>query len=54
MVKDLPAMRQTWEDPLEERMATHSGSLAWKIPMDRGAWWATIHKVTKSRTCLSD
>ena len=26
------------EDPLEEDMATHSSILAWKIPMDRGAW----------------
>ena len=25
----------------------------WRI-MDRGAWWATIHRVTKSRTCLSN
>ena len=38
MVKRLPAMRQTWvqslglEDPLEEDMATHSSTLAWKIP----------------------
>ena len=23
-------------------------------PMDRGAWWATVRRVTKSRTCLSD
>ena len=23
-------------------------------PMDRGAWWAIVHGVTKSRTCLSD
>ena len=29
-----------WEDPLEEGTATHSSILAWKIPMDRGAWWA--------------
>ena len=29
------------EDPLEEGMATHSSILAWRIPMDRGAWWAT-------------
>ena len=28
------------EDPLEEGMATHSSILAWRIPMDRGAWWA--------------
>ena len=26
-----------WEDPLEEGMATHSGILAWRISMDRGA-----------------
>ena len=30
------------EDPLEEGMATHSSILAWRIPMDRGAWWATV------------
>ena len=29
-------------------MATHSSILAWKV--DRGAWWATVHGVTKSRT----
>ena len=29
-----------WEDPLEEGMATHSSILAWRILMDRGAWWA--------------
>ena len=32
-----------WEDPLEEGMTTHSGILAWRIPMDRGAWQATVH-----------
>ena len=37
-VKHLPAMRETqvqflgWEDPLEKEMATHSSTLAWKIP----------------------
>ena len=31
-------------------MATHSSILAWRIPMDRGAWPATIYGVTKSRT----
>ena len=36
------------EDPLEKEMATHCGILAWKIsPMDRGAWWATVHGVSK-------
>ena len=29
-----------WEDPLEEGMASHSNIIAWKIPMDRGAWQA--------------
>ena len=38
VVKNLPAMQETWvqslgwEDPLEKEMATHSGTLAWKIP----------------------
>ena len=35
-------------------MATHSNILAWRIPMDRGAWWATAHEVTESQTGLSD
>ena len=35
-------------------MATHSSTLAWKNPMDRGAWWAAVHGVAKSRTLLSD
>ena len=34
------------EDPLEEKMATHSSILAWEMPcMDRGAWWLTVHRV---------
>ena len=54
MVKNLPAMQGTWvpslswEDPLEEGMATLSSILAWRIPVDRGAWWATVHGVAKS------
>ena len=56
LVKNPPVIRETWvqslgwEDPLEEGMATHSSILAWRIPMDRGAWQATVHRVTKSRT----
>ena len=56
MVKNLPAMWETWvqslgwEDPLEEGTATHSSTLAWRIPRDRGAWWAAVHAVTKSQT----
>ena len=37
-----------WEDPPEKGMSTHSSILAWRIPMDRGAWWAKVHRVTKS------
>ena len=43
-----------WEDALEEGMTTHSNILAWRIPMDRGAWRAIVHGVTQSRTRLSD
>ena len=59
-VKNLLTMQETWvrslgwEDPLEEGMATHSSILAWRIPMDRGAWQSTVHGVAKSRTRLSD
>ena len=35
-------------------MATHSGALAWKNPMDGEAWWAAVHGVAKSWTRLSD
>ena len=43
-----------WEDLLEEGTAAHSSILAWRIPMDRGGWGATVHGVTKSQTRLSD
>ena len=43
-----------WEDPLEEGMAAHSSILAWRIPMDRGAWRATDHGVEKIQTRLRD
>ena len=55
-VKNPPAMRETWvrsldwEDPLEKGMATYSSILAWRIPMDRGDWWAIVHGVAKSQT----
>jgi len=35
-------------------MGTHSSILAWRILMDRGAWWAAVHGVSKSQTRLSD
>ena len=56
MVKNLSALQETrvrsldWEDPLEEGMATHSSILAWRTPMDRGAWRATVHGIAKSQT----
>ena len=48
MVKNPPAMWETWvqplgwEEPLEEDVATHSSILAWRIPMAREAWRATV------------
>ena len=60
-VKNPPAMQKTQEmqvqslnpeDPLEEGMATHFSGLAWRIPMDRGAWRAAVHRVTKGQTRL--
>ena len=35
-------------------MATYFGTLAWKNPMDGGAWWSAVHGVVKSQTRLSD
>ena len=59
-VKNQPSMQETWvqslgwEDPLEEGMAACSNILAWRIPMDRGTWWAIVHGVAQSQTRLSD
>ena len=56
LIKNPPTVWETWvrslgwEDPLEKEMATHFSTLAWRIPMDRGAWWATVHGVTKRWT----
>ena len=53
LVKNLPAMQENWvrslgwEDPSEEGMATHSSIPTWRIPMDKGAWWAIVHRVAK-------
>ena len=58
-VKNLPAMWETWvqsqgwEDPLEKGTAIYCSILAWRIPMDRGDWRATVHGVAKSGTRLS-
>ena len=53
-VKRLPAMQETWvrsrgqEDPLEKEMATHSSTLAWKIPWTEKP--GKVHGIVKSRT----
>ena len=60
MVNCLPTMWKTkvqslgLEDPLEERMATHSSILAWRIPIDSGTWLVTVHGISQSRTQLSN
>ena len=60
MVKNLPAIQETWvlslggEDPLKESLTAHSNTLAWRIPMDRGACQAIVHGISKFQTGLSD
>ena len=50
LVKNLPAMQETWvkslgwEGSLEKGKATHSSILAWRIP------WTTVHGVSESDT----
>ena len=53
-VRDLGSVPGWLRCPLEEGMATYSNILAWRIPMDRGAWRATVYRVAKSQTHLSD
>ena len=54
MVKNLPAMQETWvqslgwEDPLEKEMATQLQYSCLENPVDRGAWQASVHGVAKS------
>ena len=54
LVKNLSAVQETfvralgWENPLEKEMATQSSILAWKNPMDRGAWQAAVHGVERA------
>ena len=58
--KESTAMLEIWvqslgqENPLEKEMVTHSSTLAWKNPMDGEAWQATVHRVAKSWTRLSN
>ena len=54
LVKNLSAVQETfvralgWENPLEKEMATQSSILAWKNPMDRGAWQAAVRGVERA------
>ena len=59
MVKNLPAMGENsvcpWVGKIPEGSpggghGNHSSILAWRIPMDRGAWWATVHVVAQLDT----
>ena len=60
MVKNLSAMQETQvlslsqEDSLEKEMATHFSIFCLENSMDRGAWQALVHGVTKSQTRLTD
>ena len=56
VVKNLPAMQKmqgtqvqswSWEDPLEEEVATHSNILAWRIPWTEEPGSIQFHRVTK-------
>ena len=56
MVKNLPAMQETQvqslsqEDPLENRNGSSLQNSCLENPMDRGAWWATVHAVAELDT----
>ena len=60
MVKNLPAMQETRVQSLGRKRSSGEGNgnplqySCLENPMDRGAWWATVHGVAKSRTQLSD
>ena len=43
---------QGWEDPLEEEHVNPLQYSCPENPMNRGAWWATVHSVSKSQTWL--
>ena len=59
-IKTLPAKRETsvlslgLENLLKEGIANHSSILAWRIPVERRVWQATVHVVAKSLSGLSN
>ena len=48
-----PVIVNTWEDPLEEGLATCSSILAWSIPWTEEPWRATIQGAAESQIELS-
>ena len=56
-VQEIQVLSLGWEDSLEEEMATHSSTFAWKIPWTEESGGLLVgslsHGVTKSRTQLS-
>ena len=44
-MKEIQSLGQ--EDPLEKEITTHSSILAWRIPMDKGPWRATVPGAAK-------
>ena len=57
LVKNLSAMWEAWiqslgrKDLLEKKMATHSSILAWRIRMDRRAWWLQSSSSSVTQFC---
>ena len=57
MVRNLPAMQDTQIQSLGQKIEGNGNPLQYSYlgnPMDRGAWWATVHRVKKSWTQLND
>jgi len=60
MVKNLPVTQETrvpslgQEDPMKKEWLPAPVFLPGEFHGQRGAWWATVHGVTKSRTLLRD
>ena len=50
-IRDAGSIPESGRSP-EEGMATHYNSLAWRSPLDGGAWQSTVDRVTKSQTSL--
>ena len=53
-IDHMPPIVSPYGWTLEKEMATQSSVLAWRIPMDKGAWWARVNRVAECRTCLND